>query len=216
MNQSTETLQGIDLSKPGDPQALQDMLTRAAQRPLSGLDPELARLADQILQLQAAVKNQENQAAQRALAMQQQLGALAGHLETVRQTDESRSWRMEIPDAKVAAGAGGPAPDHSWRFEKTAPTEGTVTLGLVLLAGVNTTVTDWPTDGKLTGVTASVKYWLEIDVSAETATWVSGTDWGTSTGTMEVWPLLEITCVGGAIASYIERETSDVHITKLA
>lgn len=106
--------------------------------------------------------------------------------------------------------------DFSWRFLQTSDTAGTVTLGLVFLSGVLKTVASWPSGGNLTGITTSIKYWVAIDVSVATATWASGSSYPDGTDTLEIWPILEVTCDGSIITSFIQRQCSDIHITRFS
>ena len=110
--------------------------------------------------------------------------------------------------------------DHSWRFEQTGANAGTVTPGKVFIGGVLNGITSWPTGGELTGVTQTTYYWLAINFSTATATWASDaadpeTDhdatYPLSTATVEIWPILELTCEDGAIASPFECYPSDIH-----
>jgi hypothetical protein len=114
----------------------------------------------------------------------------------------------------VSGGGGGGGTrvetDHPFKFTKTSDTGGTITTGLLTIDGVDATITGLPTS--LSGVSASIKYWLDVDLTGSTATWESGTDFPEGDDTTEIVPILEITCAGGIISSWIQHEWSDVRI----
>jgi hypothetical protein len=111
-----------------------------------------------------------------------------------------------------------PEHNHSWHFAATSATGGIVTLGRVEISGGVKSVTGFPTDGILSGVTSSTLYWIAIDASAATATWASRASvlgYPSSTDTVEIWPILEITCASSVITAVCERMQSDIHVTKM-
>jgi len=106
--------------------------------------------------------------------------------------------------------------DHSWKFVQSSTTGGTVTLGQVFLGGTAKTVGSWPTNGILSGVTTTTKYWVAIDRSAATATWGSGASVPANTDTVEYWEVLELTCAGSVITGVKQRCCSDIRVTLFA
>lgn len=102
--------------------------------------------------------------------------------------------------------------DHPFRFKKTSLTGGTLTLGAVYLAGTAKTITSWPTNGILAGVTTTTHYWIAIDLSAGTTTWGSGASLPANTATVEYWEILVLTCAASVITGIKECQTSDIHI----
>jgi len=104
--------------------------------------------------------------------------------------------------------------DHPFKFTQTSDTGGTITAGLCFIGGVSKTITSLPTT--LSSVTTSIKYWLAIEIASATVSWVSGTSYPDSDDDTEIWPILEITCSGSVISSFIQKQSSDVHITKFS
>jgi hypothetical protein len=103
--------------------------------------------------------------------------------------------------------------DHSWHFDQTSDTGGDITLGLVFIGGVSVTVGSFT--ASISSVTTSRWYWIAVNISSATATWTSGAALASSTDTVEIWPILEITCAASKITNVVEHMQSDIHITKL-
>jgi hypothetical protein len=96
-----------------------------------------------------------------------------------------------------------------FQFTKTSATGGTIEEGKCYIKGILTTITSLPST--LSSVTISIKYWVAVDLSANTAAWSSGTSYPTSTATSEIWPILEITCASSVITAWKQRQLSDIH-----
>lgn len=99
--------------------------------------------------------------------------------------------------------------DFSFRFARTSSTGGTISEGKCYIKGILTTITSLPST--LSSVTSSIKYWVAVDLSANTAAWSSGTSYPTSSATSEIWPILEITCASSVITAWKQRQLSDIH-----
>jgi len=99
---------------------------------------------------------------------------------------------------------------HSFRFKQTTATGGTVQAGACYLDGTAKTITNLP--ASLSGVTASTKYWIEINLTSGAVDWKSGTGAYTAeTATLLVRPILEITCADSVITGWVQRRCSDLH-----
>jgi len=99
--------------------------------------------------------------------------------------------------------------DHAFRFINTKSTGGTITPGTCRIDGTPVTITGLP--ATLSGITESVKYWISVDLVAGTATWAShATTYATGSATVQIIPILEITCAGSVITSWIQRRCSDI------
>jgi hypothetical protein len=109
-----------------------------------------------------------------------------------------------------------PPDSYSFKFKRTSTTGGTLTAGVLYYGGDTKAITNLP--ATLSGVTASMKYWILIDFSAATATWASGANYPTLTSTQkenqELWPMLEITCSASVIVSWIQRQLGNIHILR--
>ncbi len=103
--------------------------------------------------------------------------------------------------------------DHSWHFTQSSTTDGVVTLGKVYIGTAAKTVTSFPVDGLLAGVTTTTHYWVVVDREYATATWGSGASVPANTETIEYWEVLEIICVASLISHVIERCCSDIRVT---
>lgn len=62
--------------------------------------------------------------------------------------------------------------EHPWRWQQKSKDSGNLTAGLVRINGVNK---NHGQPASLSGFTESMRYWVEVDTTAETATWTSGT-----------------------------------------
>jgi len=102
--------------------------------------------------------------------------------------------------------------NFAWKFSPTSSTGGTVTQGTVRIDGAAQTILTPPASWTLTGVTTSTKYWIEIDTSSvtPTVTWKSGAAYAAGSSTLHIFPILEITCAGNVITSWIQRRCSDI------
>jgi hypothetical protein len=104
--------------------------------------------------------------------------------------------------------------DFAWRYQGSiGGTGGEVTPGLVRIDGVGYTVDPIATAAwTLAGINTSVHYWVEIDTSSvtPTVTWKSGAAIPAGSETLIVYPILDFTCAGGVITSYIQRRCADI------
>ena len=117
-----------------------------------------------------------------------------------------------FPSSGFSAGmqdmvAGGDA-DHPFYFNQTSTTGGTLTAGKCFIDGADTTITSLP--ATLSSVTTTVKYWVSVDRSAKTATWASGAAYPAGSATVNIYPVLEITCAGSVITGYLQRLFDDI------
>ena len=102
-----------------------------------------------------------------------------------------------------------PGEDHDFKFTKTSTTGGSITAGLCMIDGIAKTITSLP--ATLTSVTTSIKYWVSVDKVAKTATWAShATTYATGSTTVDIFPILEITCADSVITSWIQRRASAI------
>ncbi len=110
--------------------------------------------------------------------------------------------------------------DFAFRFDKTGDNGGVITEGtarineLVFADGQAQTILSHPANWTLAGIAASIKYWITVDLSSgsniPTVTWCSGAAYTAPTDVLIVYPILEITCAGGKIVSYIQRRCADI------
>ena len=105
--------------------------------------------------------------------------------------------------------------EHPFHFQQTGPQGGILTEGLVRINGVDTAITNWPTDGELADVATSTAYWITVDTFNETATWASGPQadgFPTGSQTLMVYPVLILTCgvESEVIETWEQRRYSDI------
>jgi hypothetical protein len=139
-----------------------------------------------------------------------------------RWVDELRVKAEEEPDVAAAlagtslgdliASEGGGTNDHSFKFVQTSDTGGTLTAGVLYLAGTAKTITGLP--ATLASVTVTTKYYITIELAASTAAWNSTTGaYPAGDGDTEIWPILELTCADSVITGVKQCQCSDIHIS---
>ena len=86
--------------------------------------------------------------------------------------------------------------EHPWRFQQTNDAGGDLTPGLVRIKGVDKVHGE---PAKIAELTESMRYWIAVDTTAETAVWASGTfvdfpDFPTGDDHTIIFPILALTC----------------------
>lgn len=125
--------------------------------------------------------------------------------------------------------------DHSFKFSMGSDISldakgGKFETGAVYLGGTPMDITDWPTGGKISGLTVDRNYWLRIDFKVATVTWEYAEDGDADYPEpeldqdeleyTEIWPIADIYMAGSGdtlrIDRWKQRQWSDIHITRTA
>lgn len=114
-------------------------------------------------------------------------------------------------EADVAAPAS--ALPFVFLFTKTGPLTGTWKPGKAFIAGVDAAITGMPEDGAEIEVSESTVYWIAHNFALGTLSWNTGSEYPSSTDSLEVYPILEITVENGVISGYVCRHPCDIHAT---
>jgi hypothetical protein len=119
-----------------------------------------------------------------------------------RQVFASESYHAAVPLSGAVK--------HPFRFTQTSDTGGNIESGSAYVNGGLTGITDLP--ASLSSVTVTTRYYVEVDLDAETATWKSTTSgFPDGDADTEIFPILTLTCAASVITDIKQHQWSDIH-----
>ena len=101
--------------------------------------------------------------------------------------------------------------DFPWKFTQDSGTGGVILPGTVYDGGNPVTITSPPTDWTLSGIVNTTKFWIALNFSAASATWVSGSTLPASVALIEYWHVLTLTCTDSVITGIFQPWPCDIH-----
>jgi hypothetical protein len=119
-----------------------------------------------------------------------------------RQVLASESYHAAVPLSGAVK--------HPFRFTQTSDTGGDIESGSAYVNGGLTGITDLP--AALSSVTVTTRYYIEVDLTAETATWKSTTSgFPDGDADTEIVPILALYCAASVITDIKQHQWSDIH-----